>query len=38
MIKPQETDILVKIQHSKTKFNYKKTVSYEMSTQTQTAM
>jgi hypothetical protein len=37
MIKSQETDILVLIQHSKIKFNYKQTVSYEMSTKGQNA-
>ena len=37
MIKPQETNILIEIQHSKIKFNYKQTVSYEMSTKAQKA-
>jgi len=37
MIKSQETYILVIIQHSKIKFNYKQSVSYEMSTKAQNA-
>jgi len=37
MIKPQETDILMIIQNSKIKFNYKQTVSYEISTNAKNA-